>query len=453
MTRIGEERRVLLMFALTDLLLYWITLSVVTPGRLETLIQVDFFLIRRDRLVCVLLFAAAALITGAYKPASINDRFDSVYYTLIALLATGIAELLLTAVLPVHLRAISRRELILSTPLGAILLGIWRYHAAGLAARFGPLHRFFYVLGSKANAERIAIEINRNPSVRAEARYISLKELKEKVARRKAAEGERYFATEDAIIALTTRNRKLLEEMLLFCRENCRRTFIHPSLHDTFLFPHSRLLAVAGIPLVEVGTQHLSSPYLYIKRCVDFAVAAVGLVLALPLCVVMAIAIKLTSPGGVLYVQERLGKGGRPFRIYKFRSMFEGEELKDESGYVLAKEDDPRITPVGRIIRKHRMDEIPQLFNVLKGDMSLIGPRPTWRESYQANRDKLPLFEQRLAVRPGLTCLSHVLGSYASEPEDRLRYDLIYISTLSLITDLRVLTATVRIVLSGKGAQ
>jgi lipopolysaccharide/colanic/teichoic acid biosynthesis glycosyltransferase len=139
--------------------------------------------------------------------------------------------------------------------------------------------------------------------------------------------------------------------------------------------------------------------------------------------------------------------------MYKFRSMLAGKELKDEAGHVLAREDDPRITPVGRIIRRHRIDEIPQLFNVLKGDMSLIGPRPAWREFYEINGQRIPLMEQRLAVRPGLTCLSHVLGSYSSEPEDRLTYDLLYLSTFSFITDLRILVGTIRIVLSGKGAR
>jgi lipopolysaccharide/colanic/teichoic acid biosynthesis glycosyltransferase len=108
---------------------------------------------------------------------------------------------------------------------------------------------------------------------------------------------------------------------------------------------------------------------------------------------------------------------------------------------------------VGRFIRKHRIDELPQLYSVLKGDMSLIGPRPAWREFYTVNGERMPLLDLRLAVRPGLTCLSHVLGSYESEPADRLMYDLLYISTLSLITDLRIMVGTVRIVISGKGAR
>jgi len=111
------------------------------------------------------------------------------------------------------------------------------------------------------------------------------------------------------------------------------------------------------------------------------------------------------------------------------------------------------VTRVGRFIRKHRIDEVPQLLNVLKGDMSLIGPRPERPHFHDEFCRKWPLFDRRLAVRPGVTSLSHVLGSYHSEPEDRLRYDLLYINSMSLILDLRIMLATVRIVLGAKGAQ
>jgi exopolysaccharide biosynthesis polyprenyl glycosylphosphotransferase len=316
------------------------------------------------------------------------------------------------------------------------------------------LHRFFYILGSPSQGKRIAGEIGRNStSVRAEAAYVDFQTLKDRVQDLSAESGGKGVALQDAIIALEPKDHWQLDELLLFCRENCRRTYMYPSVHDMLMTERHSLLALAGIPLIEVASQQLITPYTYIKRVMDVAAAALGLILSSPICLVTALAIKLTSPGGVIYSQERLGMGGKPFRMYKFRSMLAGKELKDEAGHVLAREDDPRITPVGRIIRRHRIDEIPQLFNVLKGDMSLIGPRPAWREFYEINDQRIPLMEQRLAVRPGLTCLSHVLGSYSSEPEDRLTYDLLYLSTLSFITDLRILVGTIRIVLSGKGAR
>jgi exopolysaccharide biosynthesis polyprenyl glycosylphosphotransferase len=188
-----------------------------------------------------------------------------------------------------------------------------------------------------------------------------------------------------------------------------------------------------------------------VKRGLDAAAASILLLCALPLCLITAAAIKLTSPGPILYAQERVGRGGRRFMLYKFRSMLTDAEAA--TGPVWAKSNDPRVTPVGRFIRKHRIDEIPQLFNVLKGDMSLVGPRPERPHFHEEFCKQWPLFDRRLAVRPGLTSLSHVLGSYSSNPEDRLRYDLAYISSMSLLTDLKILISTVRVVLGAKGAQ
>jgi exopolysaccharide biosynthesis polyprenyl glycosylphosphotransferase len=222
-------------------------------------------------------------------------------------------------------------------------------------------------------------------------------------------------------------------------------------LHDTRLFQHGGVHAVAGIPLIELATSVDRTSYLYLKRLIDIVVSAGALMLAMPICAVTAVAIAATSRGGVFYAQERMGKGGRRFNLYKFRSMIADAEA--QTGPVWAAAGDARVTSVGRFIRKHRIDEIPQLWNVLKGDMSLIGPRPERPHFHEEFRKTWPLFDKRLAVRPGLTSLSHVLGSYGSNPEDRLRYDLIYIGNLSFLMDLHILFSTVRVVLGAKGAQ
>ena len=146
-----------------------------------------------------------------------------------------------------------------------------------------------------------------------------------------------------------------------------------------------------------------------------------------------------------------MGRHGRTFNLYKFRSMRTDAEAA--TGAVWASANDDRVTPIGRFIRKHRIDEIPQLINVLKGDMSLIGPRPERPKFHAEFCEQWPLFDRRLEVRPGVTSLSHVLGSYSSKPEDRLRYDLMYISSLSPLNDFRIALATVRVVLGAKGAQ
>jgi exopolysaccharide biosynthesis polyprenyl glycosylphosphotransferase len=446
-----ETRTVVALCFLTDLLVLWVALNIATLARLDTLHQVEFWLLQRDRLICGLLFGIACVFTGAYSPSKLTDRFDSVYFTLAGWLVSGLVVLSVTLLLPVELREISRRELVLGWAAAGVLLALWRYAAAGLVARFPSLHRIFYVLGTESEARETAEAIRSSGHLHMDARYVTLEALREKLERRR--HDEAHLAPEDAIIMLSGPDRARLIEYLEVCEAYCRRTFFCPSPDDTLLFQHRNLLAVAGIPLVEVVSAQAATPYAYVKRCMDFSLALIGLLLASPLCLITAAAIKLTSPGPVFYTQERLGRGGRPFQVYKFRSMVAGVEARDETGHVLAQENDPRITPVGRLIRKHRIDEIPQLFNVLRGDMSLIGPRPVWREYYETNREELPLIERRLLVRPGLTSLSHILGSYTSAPRDRLRYDLAYISTMSLGTDLKILVETIRIVLSGKGAQ
>jgi lipopolysaccharide/colanic/teichoic acid biosynthesis glycosyltransferase len=175
------------------------------------------------------------------------------------------------------------------------------------------------------------------------------------------------------------------------------------------------------------------------------------LLVAAPLMALVAVAVRLTSPGPALYVQERLGRHGHPFRLYKFRTMVAGAE--EQTGPVWARENDPRVTGLGCFLRRHRLDELPQLWNVLRGDMSLVGPRPERAHFYDEFRKTWPLFDRRLEVRPGLVSLSHVLGGYDMAPDDRLRYDLMYIGSVSAATDLKVLLASVRVVVGGKGAR
>jgi len=182
----------------------------------------------------------------------------------------------------------------------------------------------------------------------------------------------------------------------------------------------------------------------------DLIFGLVALPVVLVVSIPVGIAIKGTSRGPVVYSQERMGKGGRKFRLYKFRSMVVDAEAA--TGPVWAQDNDARVTRVGRFLRRHRIDELPQVVNVLRGDMSLVGPRPERPALHAEFCGQLPLFERRLAVRPGLTSLSHILGSYSSEPGDRLRYDLVYIGSMSFLADVRILLGTIRIVLGGKGA-
>ena len=189
--------------------------------------------------------------------------------------------------------------------------------------------------------------------------------------------------------------------------------------------------------------------YEYTKRVFDVVLSSIGLIVAIPLMVIIGIAIKLDTKGPIFYCQERVGKNGKVYTLYKLRSMHENAE---ENGAQWAEEDDPRVTKVGRFIRKTRLEELPQLFNVLKGDMSLVGPRPERPVfTYQFN-EEIPGFINRLQVKPGLTGLAQVNGGYELGPAEKLEYDLYYIENRSIWMDIKIILKTIKVVLSGKGA-
>jgi exopolysaccharide biosynthesis polyprenyl glycosylphosphotransferase len=190
---------------------------------------------------------------------------------------------------------------------------------------------------------------------------------------------------------------------------------------------------------------------LKIKRTIDLLGSAILLILSLPLTILAAIAIKLDSPGALFYSQVRTGLDGKSFKVYKFRSMYRDAESR---GAQWAMTSDPRITNVGRIIRATRIDELPQLLNVFKGEMSLIGPRPERPEFDAQLRREIPYYDVRYLVKPGITGWAQVMYPYGASVEDayqKVAYDLYYIKNYSLLLDVAIVLKTIRIVILGKG--
>ena len=186
------------------------------------------------------------------------------------------------------------------------------------------------------------------------------------------------------------------------------------------------------------------------QRIMDLVLSIIGLVIGLPLIAIFGILIKIEDKGPITYKQERLGKCGRRFYIYKLRSMRTDAE---KFGAQWAEKDDPRITKVGKFIRKTRIDEIPQLFNILKGDMDLIGPRPERPNFTVQFNEEIPGFINRLAIKPGLTGWAQVNGGYEITPEEKLKEDIYYIKNRSILLDFKILFKTVKVVLTGDGAR
>ena len=207
-----------------------------------------------------------------------------------------------------------------------------------------------------------------------------------------------------------------------------------------------------------VGKQYVISPvepenrpgYRFAKRAGDLLVSALVLLLLFLPMVLMALIVWLDSPGPAIFRQERLGKDGKPFCIYKFRTMVTDAE---EEGPQWAEKEDPRCTRVGRILRHSRLDELPQLLNVLRGDMSLVGPRPERAYFYEQFETYIDGFRHRLAVRPGITGLAQVHGGYDLLPEEKIVYDMEYIQKMSVKMDLSCIYKTIALVFTHEGAR
>lgn len=201
---------------------------------------------------------------------------------------------------------------------------------------------------------------------------------------------------------------------------------------------------------VEAVTPKMSVGYAFVKRLADIAVAVLVAVLGILPMAVIALCIKLDSKGPVIFKQERLGKDGKSFTMYKFRSMYTDAEAE---GPRWADRDDDRCTKVGCFLRKTRLDELPQFWNILKGEMSLVGPRPERAYFYDEFETYIHGFRNRLVVRPGLTGWAQVSGGYDLLPEEKIVYDMEYIANMSIRMDLRCAVRTVRLVFTHEGAR
>jgi len=201
----------------------------------------------------------------------------------------------------------------------------------------------------------------------------------------------------------------------------------------------------------EIGPQRMN---VALQRVYSFLIALVGILVAAPVMLVVALLVRLASPGPVLFRQARVGLHGRVFNVLKFRSMYVDAEAR--TGAVWARKDDPRVTPVGRWIRRFRLDELPQLFNVLRGEMAVVGPRPERVEFVRTLTEQIPFYGQRHFIKPGITGWAQINHKYGDTLEDtitKLEYDLYYLKNLSLSLDLYIMFHTAKVMLLSKGSQ
>jgi exopolysaccharide biosynthesis polyprenyl glycosylphosphotransferase len=223
---------------------------------------------------------------------------------------------------------------------------------------------------------------------------------------------------------------------------------VWPSPFETMI-GRLRFRIVGDLPLLEARVRPLDGAAGFFKRTFDTLVAAALLLVLSPVLTLSALLVATTSLGGVFYRQTRVGRDGRPFELWKLRTMKKGAEI--ETGAVLAVPDDPRVTAIGRALRAARVDEIPQLWNVLRGEMSLVGPRPERPEFADRFARSVSGYALRHRARPGLTGLAQVSGEYSTEPDIKLRYDLAYLNNWSFGLDLAILLRTLPVILTRRG--
>ena len=312
----------------------------------------------------------------------------------------------------------------------------WSYYGSEIFFRFNPPRRTILIYRNELDKKRFG-NISGKPTERLyriaeEYQYAgnSFEEIRHKL--------DGFDAVFVAGVGSRCRN-----GILKYCKDTNTPGFFLPHVGDVIMQGADHIQSFDS-PVLFVNRTHLPLEYAIAKRAFDIVSSFLGLVILSPIMLITALAIRMSDGGPAIYKQVRLTKDGKEFVLYKFRSMRVDAE-KDGVARLSAGDKDDRITPIGRFVRKCRLDELPQLINILKGDMSVVGPRPERPEIAEQYYRQLPDFQLRLQVKAGLTGYAQVYGKYNIDPYEKLEFDLLYINNMGIFTDLRLIFATFRI--------
>lgn len=380
--------------------------------------------------VLIILMGLLLNINGLYSV--VTKRFAEL---LLSMAVTNLCTLILIFALSFFIQELSysRSVLFLTIFLQFSLLSIWRYLTWRIERHIHAV-RDVLLIGSEEECIHVYKRLSQQYHLNMKLKYVCTD--------MQNSQWKDSAASVDVIIMCPGMRHRHKVQVINFCYQHGKRPLLIPNTFEIFC-SGAELDKIDDIPVFRPPGLRPTLEVRTLKRTLDLCVAVIGFVCALPFMLVTALAIKISDGGTILYSQVRTGRDGKNFRVYKFRTM--RADAEKYSGPMLAQENDPRITWLGRFLRAVRIDELPQIWNVLVGDMSIVGPRPERPFFVQQYIEEMPEYAYRHNVKPGITGLAQVYGKYNTTPFDKLVYDLMYIQRCNILTDLIIIIQTVKV--------
>ncbi len=387
---------------------------------------------RRGNWVVILIYMILTMLFfkayGGLKMGYLK-RSDMLYSQAISIVAVNIITYLQISVIGRHLMSIY--PIFIMTAVDLIIIALWITVNNKLYLHLYPPRKLIIIYGSR-NAETLTNKMSMREDKYMICESINIHENIEKIKKE-------ILKFEGVIICDISG--QIRNDIIKYCFDNSIRAYISPKISD-IIIRGGEEITLFDTPLLLCRNGGLSLEQRIIKRIFDIVVSAVGVVALSPVMLLIALAIKIDDGGKIFYKQKRLTIDAREFYVYKFRSMI--ADAEKDGVPRLATDKDSRVTRVGKFLRKCRLDELPQLINILKGDMSIVGPRPERPELTEKYEREMPEFKFRLKVKAGLTGYAQVTGVYDTTPYDKLKMDLMYIEKYSFVMDLRIVLMTIK---------
>lgn len=387
---------------------------------------------RRGNWVVILIYMILTMLFfkayGGLKMGYLK-RSDMLYSQAISIVAVNIITYLQISVIGRHLMSIY--PIFIMTAVDLIIIALWITVNNKLYLHLYPPRKLIIIYGSR-NAETLTNKMSMREDKYMICESINIHENIEKIKKE-------ILKFEGVIICDISG--QIRNDIIKYCFDNSIRAYISPKISD-IIIRGGEEITLFDTPLLLCRNGGLSLEQRIIKRIFDIVVSAVGVVALSPVMLLIALAIKIDDGGKIFYKQKRLTIDAREFYVYKFRSMI--ADAEKDGVPRLATDKDSRVTRVGKFLRKCRLDELPQLINILKGDMSVVGPRPERPELTEKYEREMPEFKFRLKVKAGLTGYAQVTGVYDTTPYDKLKMDLMYIEKYSFVMDLRIVLMTIK---------